>query len=77
MDIKPNEWIRPGQIEIKPKREPLPDPQVSQIVGKRVNVNDPKLVKLVLKWRNQKDPNQPDNFLKDPKKIKELKETFK
>lgn len=76
-DIKPEEWIRPGQFTPKPRREPLADPDVSKIVGRRVNTNDPKLVNLVNKWRLNKDPNQPDNFLKDPVKIKELKETFK
>ena len=71
-------WIRPGQATIRPRREPIADEQVSQIVGKRVNTNDPKLVALVIKWRNQKtDSSQSDNFLKTPSKIKELRETFK
>jgi len=77
MSIEPNEWIRPFQTTAKPRREPLADPLVSKIVGRRVNVNDPTLMKLILKWRNEKDPNQPDNFLKDPVKIKEIKDAFK
>ena len=71
------EWIRPGQTTIKPRREPRADPDVSNIVGKRVNTNDPRLISLVHKWRNEKDPGQFDNFLKDPKKIEELRQTFK
>ena len=66
------DWIRPGQTTIKPRRETLADPDVSNIVGKRINVNDPRLIKLICKWRDQKDPNQTDGFLKDPKKIAEF-----
>ena len=69
--------MRPGQITIRPKREALPDKEVTALVGKRVNTNDPRLIKLICKWRDQKDPEQTDNFLKQPSKIKELREVFK
>ena len=75
--IAPHEWIRPGQLNIKPIKEALPDKIVSEIVGKRVNVNNPKLINLVNKWRSQKDPEQLVNFLKDPSKIAKLKREFK
>ncbi len=72
-----SDWIRPGQTTIRSKREAVPDKAVSEIVGKRVNTNDPKLVNLVNKWRSQKDPERFDNFLKDPKKIQELRNEFR
>ena len=71
------DWIRPGQQTLKPRRESQVDKNVSEIVGKEVKVNDPRLVNLVNKWRSRKDPNQFDNFLKDPNKIKELRNEFK
>lgn len=61
-----------------PKIEPPIDKVVSSIVGKKIYLTDPRLINLVSKWRKQsnKSPNsmEPDNFLNDPNKIKELKE---
>lgn len=77
-EIQSHEWIRPGQITMKPRPEPQVDKEVSHIVGKKIHVNNLDLVKLVNKWRSQKtDENAVDNFLKDPLKIAELKEVFK
>ncbi len=59
------------------KKEPLKDEIVSNIVGKPVMINDPKLIALIVKWKSdKKDEEAPDDFFKDSKKIKELKETF-
>lgn len=77
-EIQNHEWIRPGQITAKVRTEPQVDKEVSNIVGKKIYVNNLALIKLVNKWRSQKtDENAVDNFLKDPLKIIELKETFK
>lgn len=51
------------------------DEAVSKVVGRKVFINNPKLIKLVAKWKGNKPENstEPDNFLKDPEKVKELK----
>ena len=69
-------WIRPGQITIKPKTEPLADKEVSQIVGRKVLVNDPRLIKKIAEWSRHKNPEEMDYFLKDPQKQEELKKLF-
>jgi len=66
---------------IVPKKkslEPPIDPLVSKVVGKKVLARDPRLINLVAKWQNnrKKGDDVPDNYLNDPEKIKELKETF-
>ena len=71
------DWIRPGQITFKPRREPIVDKEVSKIVGKKIFTNDRKLIEIVNKRRVNKDPDKMDNFLKDPSFIKELKKEFK
>ena len=76
-EIKQSDWIRPFQEKPKSQREPLVDKDISNIAGKEIRVNDPRLIKLVCKWRNEKNPDDFDNFLKDPKKIRELRDTFK
>jgi hypothetical protein len=55
--------------------EPVVDEVVSQIVGKKIYQLDPRLTKLILKWKKAKQggDDTPDNFLKDSKKIEELK----
>lgn len=59
--------------------EPKIDHEVSKIVGRKVLAQDPKLIRLIIKWKAGKpqDSIVPDNFLKDPEKIKELKDVFK
>ena len=70
-------WISyKDRLNLKPKREPKIDKQISQIVGKKIFANDQRLVNLVLRWKKNKDPNNFDNFLHDPEKRKELKEAL-
>ena len=62
-----------------PKRlEPAVDEIISRIVGKKIFAQDPRLLKLIVKWKKGKKQNsiEPDNFLKDEKKIRELKEVL-
>ena len=79
-DVNSNEWISSKQAyqpTIKKLYEPQVDRLVSQVVGKQVMASDPRLIKKVLEWKSKKDPEQTDNFLKDPKKVSELRELFK
>ena len=69
-------WIRPGQVEFKPKSEPKIDEEVSKIVGKKILVNDRRLINKLIEWKRKKNPDEPDNFLKDPIKREELKQLF-
>jgi hypothetical protein len=57
---------------------PKVDEVISKIVGRPVYAQDPKLVKLIVGWRKSKplDSLEPDNFLKDPEKVKQLIEIF-
>ena len=59
-----------------PKLEPKIDEEISKIVGKKIYQLDPRLLKLIIKWKKGKpqDSMEPDYFLSDPRKIKELKE---
>lgn len=62
---------------IKKKKPPLIDPEVKRATGLNIPVNDPKLINLIVKWKKQKNNDETmDNFLKDPKKIEELKKEF-
>ena len=60
------------------KKEPKVDVEVSKIVGKKVFQNDSRVIKMIVKWKGGKpqDSMQPDNFLRDSEKIKELKKAF-
>ena len=72
--IDANEAKRPA---VRPKLAPKIDKEVSQAVGFSVPVNSPNLIKLVAQWKRKggldDTPKQMDHFLKDPKKISELK----
>lgn len=59
----------------KPKSEPPIDEPISKIVGKKIYVRDPRVFNLVMKWKQAKGRENPafDNFLTNPKFIKELK----
>ncbi len=61
-----------------PKLEPVIDEIISKIVGKKIFTCDPRLIKLIVKWKRNKPQNsmEPDNFLDNPDKIKELKEVL-
>lgn len=59
--------------------EPAVDNEVSKIIGKKVFAQDPRLIGLITKWKKErKNPDEkvPDNFLKDPKKVEQLKQLF-
>lgn len=79
--IKPEDWINARERFSLPRRiEPPIDEVISQIVGKKIYTQDPRLLKLIVKWKKQSgkavDNAEPDNFLKDPKKIAELREVL-
>ena len=76
-------WIDSREVNrpsVRPKAPPRYDVEVSQVVGFNVSTTDPKLIKLVVAWkqRDQKgeDSTVADSYLKDPKKIAELKQVF-
>ena len=54
------------------------DEPVSKIVGKTVLQTDPRLIKLIVKHKTPKSDTdfKPDNHLKNPEFIKELKQVF-
>ncbi|MCH7536055.1 MAG: hypothetical protein IH948_10025 [Bacteroidetes bacterium] len=60
------------------KRKPNIDVAVSKLVGKTILATDSKLIGIITKWKAGKDQysTQPDDFLNDPDKVKELKEAF-
>ena len=75
-EIRANEWInanQAGRPEIRPKAPPKVDNELSKLVGHKIMVNDQRVIKKVAEWRRSKDPEKPDNFLKDPQKVAELK----
>lgn len=78
--VNPDEWIN-AKVALQPERRRQEgvkyDPDVSKIVGFNVPVNDRRLINLLVSWRRSKNPDTPDNYLKDPRKVKELKERFK
>ena len=75
-DFKPSEMINAREAFIpiiRPKVETI-DKVVSEIVGKPIKTTNPTLIKLVTKWKKIKgDSDEPDNLLKNPEFIKELK----
>ena len=80
--MEQHDWISSRDANkptVRPKTAPRMDKEVSKILGFNVPVNNPKLIKLALKWREQRgndDSPRLDNHLKDPEKIKELKQAF-
>ena len=78
-DLKNVEWasFRDAFRPNNPSLEPKIDEEISKIVGKPIRVNNPVLIKLVAKWKKAKgDSDEPDNFLADEDKIKELREVL-
>ena len=63
---------------VPPRLEPPIDEMVSNFVGKKIYLQDPRLLKLIVKWKRDKPQNsmEPDNFLEDPNKIRELKKVL-
>lgn len=62
----------------RPITKPKVDVIVSKIVGKTIYMTDPRLLKLVMKWKRAKQggEDEDDNFLKDPRKVQELKDVL-
>lgn len=82
-EIKDNEWINARQrFYVPPQRraEPPVDKLISKVVGKTIYASDPRLLSLIVKWKKQANKSDnsstPDNFLKDPEKIKELRQVL-
>ena len=80
-DFNPKEIVNVrDRFNIPPKKnlEPKRDDLISRILGKPILQSDPRLLRLIVKYKNGKkgDSTQPDNFLENPKFIKELKEEF-
>jgi|GEM_PF-2805850 len=71
--INANDRFKPA-----PSFVPKIDELISKLVGKTIYMHDPRLMRLLVKWKKGKSQNSmiADNFLDDPNKIKELKETF-
>lgn len=61
-----------------PRTEPKIDEAVSKVVGKPVRVSDPRLIKTVMGWKGNKpnDSTVPDDYLRNPEKIRELQKAF-
>ena len=66
-----------GQTNLK-RKEPQVDREVSKIVGQKILANDQRLLKLVVGFKRSKDPDdlKPDNLMRNPKFLTELKKTF-
>lgn len=71
--ININQRERPSGIVV-----PKVDEIITKIVGKKVFATDPRLIKFVIQWRKNKpiDSKEPDNFLRDPNFINELRKVF-
>lgn len=77
-DVKSNEWIN-ARERFMPKKivQPRIDMLITKIVGKPVYNSDPRLIKLIVKYKKHKNnENEPDDFIHNPKFIKELHQVF-
>lgn len=78
-DIRQADIINQRERFGPPKRlEPKIDEVVSKLVGRKIYQQDPRLIKLIVKWKKNKPEGsmEPDNFLKDPRKVQELKQVL-
>lgn len=81
-EIKPEEWI-PASEAFRPKSKPRPEPkvdvEVSKAVGFTVRANDHRLISKVAEWRraNRNEGENNNNYLRDPKKIEELRKALR
>ena len=75
MDFKLKDLINIREMHIiKPKKEPTVDKLVSKAIGKTVLTTNPLLIKKLVEWKQAKgESDKLDNWLKDPKKIEELR----
>lgn len=79
-EIRKEDWIsarRAFMPNMRPSAPATVDKEVSRLVGKTVHTNDPRLVQKVVEWERKKDPEAMGNFLRDPRKVAELKKLFK
>lgn len=79
LNINPKDLINAKErLSPAPKLEPKIDMLISRVVGKKIYQRDPRLMKLIIKWKQNKpaDSMEPDNFLKNPEKVKELKKVL-
>ena len=62
----------------KPRLEPAIDALISKAVGFKVYAQDPRVLKIIVSWKKNKptDSLEPDNYLKNPEFIKDLKEAL-
>lgn len=77
--INPSDLINVRErFKTTPKLLPKIDELISRAIGIKVFAQDPRLLRLIVKWKAGKsaDSLEPDNFLQDPAKLKELKEVF-
>lgn len=76
-DIQESEWINAKRAFIRQPRKPNSNPpidmEVSKAVGFNVRAGDPRLIKKIVEWKQRKDPETQDQFLRDPRKVEELK----
>jgi len=82
-NIPSEEWIDSKMINIptpRPIRQPKVDWPVTKAIGtgQKILVGDPRVTKLIVKWKQERDPtsDRADNFLRDPKKVEELKKAL-
>lgn len=81
-DIRPDEWIPASEAfrpKAKPRIEPKLDIEVSRATGIDVGVGDPRVIRKVAEWRKQ-NPNEStvnNNYLRDPKKVEELRKALR
>jgi hypothetical protein len=62
----------------KPRLEPAIDTLISKAVGFKVYAQDPRVLRIIVSWKKNKptDSLEPDNYLKNPEFIKDLKEAL-
>lgn len=74
-DIKLEDLINMRDMyKVEPKRGPVVDKLVSELVGKTIYTTNPILIKKIAEWKKEKgDSEEPDNWMNDPDRLEELK----
>ena len=80
-DLGDIEWI-PASQAFRPnakRTERKLDVEVSKATGIDVGVNDPRVIRKVTEWKRQNPNNDErnDNWLRDPKKVDELRKALR
>jgi len=73
------EWLNSKKAftpDVNKSLEPKVDMAITKAVGFKVMAQDPRLLKLIVKYKAKRTPDddRPDNFLKNPEFITELKQ---